>query len=293
MKNLKNLVCLFLTLALLFSCEVNDSEAPDDTNANATTLRAKLTSFAMSTVSTDQAGNLFASQQSSSNSNNDVECFELNYPFYVTDGQTETLINSESEFEAYLSNLNSSFQFVFPLTVTLADGTAQTVNSEQEIEELIFNCIDLSPECFDFNYPIDLVDTSGNTVTVNSDLELLTAENIEDFVYPFTVTTETGVVTINSSADFDTIYNECYDIPNCGDDCYEPCFEFIYPLTLLEDNGNIVTINSDDELYNYLSTVSPDTTFEVTFPMNVRLSDGTEREIANEDELLDLIDSCF
>lgn len=293
MKNFKQIAFAFLMIFFAMSCEVNDTDSVDDPASETNALRVNLSNYANSAARSNQADNFFNGMNSNSNTTGGMnECFVFNYPIMLTDGQTETVINSDAEFEAYLENLTAPFNFVFPFSVTLSDGTTQTVNSEQDLEEIVFSCIDIGDPCFQFNYPLDLVDIDGNTVTVNSDYELLTAENIEDFIYPITVTTADGEVTINSSADFDNLYNDCYGTGSC-DDCYDPCFEFIYPFTLLEDNGNIVTINSDEELLNYLSNLDANTTFEVTFPMNVRLSDGTEVQINNEQELSDLIDSCF
>ena len=37
---------------------------------------------------------------------------------------------------------DQDWDFVFPLTVTLEDGTSLTLNSEDELEDLIDECLD-------------------------------------------------------------------------------------------------------------------------------------------------------
>ena len=265
MKSLYKILSIVFFTIFVISCAVNENADIGNDPNTAAILKTNLTNFARKAVASNQADNLF----NNTPSNNDIDdCFTLSYPFFITDGQTQTVINSEAEFINYVSNSNSPFNFIFPICVTLTDGTELIVYSEAELVDLIFSCLDLTDICFSFNFPLSLLDVNGNEVVVNTNMELFTSPDIVDFVYPFTVTTSNGEVTINNSSDFDSLFNECFGIDDCPD-CPDICFEIIYPLTLLEDNGTIITINSDTEFNDYLQNLANDTYFTITYPLNV------------------------
>lgn len=288
MKNVYKVLSIVFFTIFVISCAVNENtDVVNDPNA-AAILKTNLTNFARKAVASNQADNIF--NNTPSTINND-DCFTLTYPFSITDGQTHTVINSEAEFINYASNSTTPFNFVFPICVTLSGGAELIVYNEDELVDLIFSCFDLTDICFSFNFPLSLIDVNGNEVVVNTNMELLTSQNIVDFVYPFTVTTSNGEVIINNCSDFDSLFNECFGIDDCPD-CPDICFEIIYPLTLLEDNGTIVTINSDTEFNDYLQNLANDTYFTMTYPINVRLDDGTEQIINNDDEFNALLNSC-
>ncbi|OUS02510.1 hypothetical protein A9Q86_03115 [Flavobacteriales bacterium 33_180_T64] len=85
-------------------------------------------------------------------------------------------------------------------------------------------------ECFEFNFPLTIITDNNETITVNSQEELDNAlynSYYFDFVYPFDVTLEEDdeVVTIETSEDFEDIYDDCYDyeVPEC--DCEDEVFD--------------------------------------------------------------------
>ncbi len=80
--------------------------------------------------------------------NEAIDCIELVYPItlFIFNSNNEqigtTTINSNAEFFSFLSSLETGV-FVaidFPITVILADGTFETVNSNSQLQELIENC---------------------------------------------------------------------------------------------------------------------------------------------------------
>ncbi len=91
--------------------------------------------------------------------------------------------------------------------------------------------------CFEFNFPLDIVINGDTVVTINSfeDLGNITYEVYDfNFVYPFNVTTDDGVVVIESEDDFEDLLEDCYDdyddyddeCEECDDDEFEPvCIE--------------------------------------------------------------------
>ncbi len=304
---------MVLALAVFtFSCSNDNTdvipEEPESTETNAL-IKANLNTYAQNAVSTDQAQTMFAN-------NDDINdalanCFTLNFPYTLTNGQDSVVVNTQEESDTYES---LGYFIEFPVDVTTAAGVV-TITNELEFIELLEDCFEdfggdfpgggdndggndddpFSNDCFEFNFPLSVTTVDGNTVVVNDEFELFTVEGAVGFVYPISVTTETAtgvtVVTINSDQEFDDLYNECYDIDDC-DDCFENCFEIVYPLTLVDETGNLTTVNDDDAFIAYLNGLANDAFFTITFPMNIEYEDGTPATINSEDELIAAFDAC-
>ena len=150
---------------------------------------------------------------------------------------------------------------------------------------------DYDDECFELNYPLTALDYDGNEVVVNSEQDLYNFEFV-GFVYPISVTLTDGTqATVNSPQEFDTLYNDCYDIEDC-DDCEEQCFEIVFPFSLVSGNGTVETFNGYDGLMEFLSQLTEEDSFMISYPITVEFEDGTQ-QTANSDEELDaLYESC-
>ena len=304
---------LILALAVFtFSCSNDNTDViPEDTQANnevKATIKLNMTNYARSAATSNQAETMFQSN----NENSDIleECFTINYPYSVMNNNEVVTVNSDQEAQAYAE---LGYILVFPVDVTTGDGEVITINDELGFIELLEECFGDIPgdggnpgggnnsggepgdpfenDCFEFNFPLSVETIDGNTVVVNDEYELFTIENAIGFVYPISVTTENGVVTINGDEDFDALYNDCYDIDPC-DDCVDNCFEIVFPLTLIDDAGNVTTVNDEDEFLTYLDGLGNETFFTITFPMTIEYEDGTQATINNEDELIAAFDAC-
>ena len=87
---------------------------------------------------------------------------------------------------------------------------------------------------------------------VSSEQDLYNFE-FTGFVYPIYVTLTDGTqVTINDPNEFDTLYNDCYDIEDC-EDCEEQCFKIVFPFSFVSNSGTVVTFNGYDELLDFLN----------------------------------------
>ena len=263
-------------------------------------------------VSQELMTNLFNSARTATTSSQesgyveDGECFVINYPYSVSDGQTSTTLNSDEELEIFLENLTeeSEVYIEVPFDVTMADGSQQTISTYEELEELFEDCYDFDDgdddddddddyeeECFELNYPLTAQGSDGNEVVVNSEQDLYNFEFV-GFVYPISVTlTDGSVVAVNSPQEFDTLYNDCYDIEDC-DECEEQCFEIVFPFSLVSGNGTVETFNGYDGLMEFLSQLTEEDSFMISYPITVEFEDGTQ-QTANSDEELDaLYNSC-
>lgn len=151
----------------------------------------------------------------------------------------------------------------------------------------------LQLDCFKIPFPIDLLQASGSTVTVNSDTELdsvsMLPDSLVDFVYPFDGYIGTTVYTIQKVEDFISVFTACgVFVIDSAVDCselephvllffngldiltrnrYE--YDINYPVTLVV-NGSQVVLNQDDDYlpaiggspFNYLPT-------ELVYPITV------------------------
>lgn len=128
--------------------------------------------------------------------------------------------------------------------------------------------------CINVPFPVDFLQASGSTVTVNSAAELddalMLADSIVDFVYPFEATDDSGMITIENFEDLAAALTNCFiTTPECAD--LKPHvllffnslniftlnrypYDVNYPVSLVVE-GNEVVINSGDE---YLPAVSVD-----------------------------------
>lgn len=308
MKKLLKIAFVFLLL-MTTSCSNENNDIIDEPQANGVspTLVTSLKSFSATAASTNQATNYI--------NNEEAPCFTWNYPITLVDnadGVTTTIVNSQEEFLAYLTNSVDGFNFEFPFSVTLEDGTVETIENEEQFFLLFENCdsvfviddiVDFSDdgyyadECLALDFPLDVIDNAGNQVTVNSGEELFLLEGVNEFVYPITGTLVDGtVVTVNSSEEFDTIYNDCYgygidECLDCDED-FVNCFEIVYPFTLVDQDGTIVTVNNDNELFDYLNQLSPTDTFVCSYPLNVEYEDGTLLTINSDEEFETALNAC-
>ena len=80
---------------------------------------------------------------------------------------------------------------------------------------------------------------------------------------------------------------------------FDFCFEFVYPINLLYNNGSIITINSNEELIEVLINMTDQLYIAgIEFPFNVEVYNPETNEIelltiTNETEFANLLASCF
>ena len=219
------------------------------------------------------------------------------YPVYLVDpatGETLTAANEE-ELETYLEGCDwdddddwnepnpcdsidfdlgqlGCYNFVFPLSFVLEDGTTVTAQSADDLSA-IFNG-DNVPE--DFVYPITLEGVDDGETHTADDAEEL-AELLEDcfeddweysIVYP---------VTFVSVAD-DSLGTE-------------NCYTYVYPINLLTETGETITTNNDEEI---LAAILEDNEIDdFIYPFQViNNEDGTTITVNDEDEAEDLVENC-
>ncbi|MFK7774912.1 MAG: hypothetical protein AB8F94_22415 [Saprospiraceae bacterium] len=175
-----------------------------------------------------------------------IGCYDLVYPvsFTLQDGSTATA-NSSDELPTIFTNNNPPVDFAYPLNlINISNGAAATANSEAELGDLLLLCGNIGgggsgggnwgqsivypmtiitavpdstgfPSCYDYQYPVSVVDVDGNVLTASDDDSMMGivfgAIEIEDFVYPVNVTeTSTGqILTANDEDDVIAWLDDC------------------------------------------------------------------------------------
>ena len=161
----------------------------------------------------------------------DLFCYDLTYPFSVTDlvtGDEITVNDSEEWFELQFGGPNGpiSFEINYPITlIDIETGEETVVNDEVELDEALAAC-------------------TGSGGPGGPDPEF--GEFLcYDFVYPFSVADQiTGDVTAFNDSD------EWNDYLNAGGPNGPDSFEFVYPFSLSSvETGDEVTVNDEEELF--------------------------------------------
>ncbi len=193
--------------------------------------------------------------------------------------------DSELDFD-----LEDCFTVDFPVSIQYADGTVTAYNSEDEIEQAIEDWIEANPDADEaaepqIVFPVNVTNQDGVQVTVNSEEEieqLLVDCYGEDWEEGDSEDEE------GDSEDGDSDHGDCDDL-----DIEDLCFEFVFPITLVAEDGSSIELQSLADAEAVEETEGEDLDYEISFPISVVKEDGTTAAVNNEDELEELIESCF
>lgn len=156
--------------------------------------------------------------------------------------------------------------------------------------------------CFSVDFPFDLISEDGTTYTINDvddfDAVLESAGEFIDFAYPVNVTYPDG--TTASIADGEALgdaFASCIPDGGWDEDLFpaflitelNSCYQMVYPLDLVDGEGNTMTANDEDELVDLVATYY-DLFFE--FPLSLIDEDGNTLTADNDEELFELLIEC-
>ncbi|MEY8848418.1 hypothetical protein AB9K26_06370 [Psychroserpens sp. XS_ASV72] len=207
------------------------------------------------------------------------------------------------------------FDFVYPLNLSFNNGTTVTVN---DLEELISIMINSTNELYingiEFPFDVEIYDAATDSIiviTINNEdefLELLESLNWE-MQDNCNCTQEFDPVCIEitdpAGVSFVITYpNACYAFcdgfqeSDFIDDCQQDynnntsndCFTFNFPLTVITDQNQTITVNSQEELNNALYNAFY---FDFVYPFDVTNSEGNVVSINNENDFIDLLEDCY
>lgn len=166
------------------------------------------------------------------------------------------------------------------------------------------NIVDNS-SCFNIELPATVA-VNGLEIIVDSEEDFDTIEDIFDefdddddslqIMYPITIVlSDFTEVIINNMDEFENYSDGCSG-ENENDDDIE-CVDIEYPVTASVFNNNnelLETINimNDEDLYYFVDELDEDDIVNIGFPITVILSDGTQMDASNLDELENIIDNA-
>ena len=132
---------------------------------------------------------------------------------------------------------------------------------------------------FDFVYPINVSFNNGTVVTVTSFdglIELLASENSDLYIsgieFPFQVVVglDNTIITINDETEF---WEVIEDMEIATYDTYvfsDACFELAYPISFVTSNDQIVTVASQEALFELFSDPNQiNVIYDFVYPFNV------------------------
>ena len=247
-----------------------------------------------------------------------ANCLEISYPFELnlTDG-TQIEIISYDSYESALVSSNKAVSFVYPLQGINENGLTTTFDDELSLGRAFAACTpddgwDLAARsssemvpafllehfCYDLVYPVNLEDGQGNSYTANNEAEFIElCISIEDlfFTLPLTVSDEDGAeTTFEDLESFLEALLDCQGItPPVTDGNIEVigfgCLTLNYPFNVINEDGDIISINNEDE---YISLLLDGNNLTLQFPFSLTNLDGEVYEINSLEELLAAFESC-
>lgn len=206
----------------------------------------------------------------------------LNYPVEFTYRDRTFITNDDEELERYLERFcdeededrdeedkweEDCFKFVYPISMTMPDGTTLTGNDDQHLEEAIKEWYDVHPDVAaepELQFPVQVT-------MIDSD-DIITIENEERFI---------------------RLLELCDDE---RDEEYEDCFEFIFPLSMSLPDGTVITADSRKALAEQVEAWyedHPDATErpDFVFPLEVKYEDQVIT-ISDQEQLDGLYERC-
>lgn len=269
----------------------------------------------------DELGELFGSCIPEDGWNNDAfpafliddeYCVNLVYPFNVSDSQGNIYeVDSEETF-IDLQSANEILFFEFPLVVIENEtGEELIISNEEDFFEALLNCEQVNQPCdsiiwdgwigcYEISFPVSLELQDGTIVEAENDEELsviLLQENVVSFAFPLDlIDPQTGIVsTVNSNEELDLLLISCYDL---GDlilpleillETHGTCFDAVFPLTVITQDGNQYEVNTIEELEAYENQGA-----SIITPFTIVLPDGTSLTVGIDTiiEFANILENC-
>lgn len=240
-------------------------------------------------------------------------CFEFVFPISVELPNGDTLeIKGEREHKNFIdrwknANPNGRPKIIFPIDVTLADGSNTTLNSPEELKKLTESCLPDRPKpstCYKVIFPVKVKMNDGNIVTINNPEEFATllkrwrennpdADKHPEIVFPYVIEKGDGSkVTLNGVEDLRKILAECKpgpDRPSIGPDP-RPCFRIVFPDTIQHPDGSTAVAKDAEDFAKQTLAWRKDHPAAtgvtiVKIPFSIVYRDSTQAVIATHEDL--------
>ena len=182
------------------------------------------------------------------------------------------------------------FDIQFPIQITMSDDSQVSVVNEDELFEAVDLYYEMSDEYDglpEINFPINIVFYFEN-------------ENGNE---------QQEVIEIGSYEELEMYFDVCPDENNNGwddEDWYEiDCFDLVYPLTIVNPEGEVLTVDSENNLHEYIDQYYENCNsndcgdFNLYYPLTVEYYSETNDQVQtltinSEEELEELLDEhCY
>jgi hypothetical protein len=246
----------------------------------------------------------------------ELGCATVDYPYSLLLLDSTTIINnSDVDFiNAFTDSTNYPIDFVYPLTVTFEDGSTQTVNNADELGAVFANCIpdtgwedddstgvifpawdiNFDNSCFQLVYPVTLVTLEGTSVTAANEAELISYVSDGNFYsFSFPISLEDADGNVSMAADGDDLLDLLVSCnPDGGGGCTFDgfaCYQFEYPITLVNFDGSTVTVNSNDE---FTAAILSGNWVGFQYPLTLIAPDSSEIVVNNDEDMEAALFAC-
>ena len=178
------------------------------------------------------------------------------------------------------------FDIQFPISITMPDGSQISVGNEDELYEAVELYYEMSDEFDDLpeiNFPFNIVfyyeDENGN-------------ENEE-------------VVDVGSDEELEMYFEMCDDGWDDESWCEIDCVDLVYPISIVNPEGDIISVESEDSLHEYIDQYYENCNsdncgdFTLAYPLTVEYYSETNDQVQtltinSEEELEELLDEyCY
>ena len=278
MKNFKVSIFSVLIVLLAFTSCTNE-ETIVDTQQNTEESESITTTLGRLSQQYDENGNVDQTNNPAGNIVFDF-CFDFVYPIELSfNTDTTVTVNSLDELiDIYSSSTENLFinGIAFPFQVETYNENSnaleiETINNEDEFFSLLEDCnFDEIEDC----YCTEEYDPVCVNVT-DLDGEL------------FTISYPNACYAICDGFTEDDFSEECEQDYDSG---AGECFEFVYPISIILDEGDPVIVNSREELFNATYGAYH---IDLVLPLDIIIEGDTVVTINDYDELEAIIEECF
>ncbi|MDG2499457.1 MAG: hypothetical protein P8M66_08130 [Flavobacteriaceae bacterium] len=278
MKNFKVSIFSVLIVLLAFTSCTNE-ETIVDTQQNTEESESIITTLGRLSQQYDENGNVDQTNNPAGNIVFDF-CFDFVYPIDLSfNTDTTVTVNSLDELiDIYSSSTENLFinGIAFPFQVETYNENSntleiETINNEDEFFSLLEDCnFDEIEDC----YCTEEYDPVCVNVT-DLDGEL------------FTISYPNACYAICDGFTEDDFSEECEQDYDSG---AGECFEFVYPISIILDEGDPVIVNSREELFNATYGAYH---IDLVLPLDIIIEGDTVVTINDYDELEAIIEECF
>lgn len=207
------------------------------------------------------------------------------------------------------------FDFVYPITLSYNTGVAFDVENFDQLVTVLVNSNDnMYVNGISFPFQVERYHNGAIEIqTINNEeefLELIESCGIGDNTIDDCICTEeynpvcVEIQEPNGGSFMMEFPNICYamcegfsqnDIVQCdhsnpANGFFDDCFSFEYPFSVVDNNGNTITINDENELNNVLYSHY---VFDFVYPFNITMTSNNQTTtINNADEFITVLIGC-